>query len=187
MLFRSVHHYIVHPAKLAAGLPTGILLLWSGAIQLSTRLWWCGLLFIAFGVLFLMVAALYGRVVHVGPSGVRWTLLGRELRSRTWEQIGEIGVVGTRVFNGNSGNGPAAPSGQGGREGLFGPAKRSSIGTPYLYFSEEPLTEEQRFTLALKWPPRDMIFLRFTPERVAHVQSSSQKYVEHYNTGDLTF
>lgn len=91
-----VHHYIVHPAKLAAGLPTGILLLWSGAIQLSTRLWWCGLLFIAFGVLFLMVAALYGRVVHVGPSGVRWTLLGRELRSRTWEQIGEIGVVGTR-------------------------------------------------------------------------------------------
>ena len=182
-----VHHYIVHPAKLAAGLPTGILLLWSGAIQLSTRLWWCGLLFIAFGVLFLMVAALYGRVVHVGPSGVRWTLLGRELRSRTWEQIGEIGVVGPRVFNGNSGNGPAAPSGQGGREGLFGPAKRSSIGTPYLYFSEEPLTEEQRFTLALKWPPRDMIFLRFTPERVAHVQSSSQKYVEHYNTGDLTF
>ena len=84
-------------------------------------------------------------------------------------------------------DGPAAPSGQGGREGLFGPAKRSSIGTPYLYFSEEPLTEEQRFTLALKWPPRDMIFLRFTPERVAHVQSSSQKYVEHYNTGDLTF
>ena len=87
------HRYIVHPAKLAASLPTGILLLWGGVIQLSTRLWWCGLLFIAFGVLFLMVAALYGRVVHVGPSGVRWTLLGRKLRSRAWEQIGEIGVV----------------------------------------------------------------------------------------------
>ena len=180
------HRYIVHPAKLAASLPTGILLLWGGVAQLSTRLWWCGLLFIAFGVLFLLVAALYGRVVHVGPSGVRWTLLGRELRSRTWEQIGEIGVVGTRVFNGSGGRN-AAPSGQSGREGLFGPAKRSHIGTPYLYFSEESLTEEQRFTLALKWPPRNMIFLRFTAERVAYVQSSSRKYVEHYNTGDLPF
>ena len=61
-----------------------------------------GLLFIAFGVLFLLVAALYGRVVHVGPSGVRWTLLGRELRSRTWEQIGEMMNSGLVEFQSHS-------------------------------------------------------------------------------------
>jgi len=180
--------YMVHPAKLAVSLPTSVLLLWGGMIQLFSRLWWCGVIILIFAVLFLLVAALYGRVVHIGPSGVRWTLLGKELRSQSWEQIGEIGVVGTKVFNSTKPE-SSKPSKleQDSQEKLFSLGKRSRIGTPYIYFSEEPLTDDQRFALALKWPPKGMIFLRFSPERVAQVQSSSQKYVEHYNTGDLMF
>lgn len=181
--------YMVHPAKLAVSLPTSALLLWGGVIQLPTRFWWCGILLILFGVLFLLVAGLYGRIVHLNPSGVRWTLLGKVMRAYSWEQIEEVGVVGTNVLNG--GGEPAAkapgPPGEDGKEKRDDPGKRSRIGTPYIYFSERALTEEQRFALALKWPPKGMIFLRFSPERVAQVQSISQRYVEHYNTGNLTF
>ena len=181
--------YMAHPAKLAVSLPTSVLLLWGGVIQLPTRFWWCGILLILFGVLFLLVAGLYGRIVHLDSSGVRWTLLGKVMCAHSWEQIGEIGVVGTNVLNGgeeSTAKAPGPPEESGDKK-RSAPSKPPRIGTPYIYFSERALTEEQRFALALKWPPKGMIFLRFSPERVAQVQSISQKYVEHYNTGNLTF
>ena len=70
------------------------------------------------------------------------------------------------------------------REQIYGQEATSILRDITMY---RALTEEQRFALALKWPPKGMIFLRFSPERVAQVQSISQKYVEHYNTGNLTF
>lgn len=183
------HHYMVHPAKLAVSLPTSALLLWGGLLQLPTRFWWCGIFLILFGILFLLVAALYGRVVHIGPAGVHWTLLGKVMRSHSWEEIEEVGVVGLKVLNGTVENTSksSGPPEEDQREKPESSAKPARIGTPYIYFSKKALTDAERFALALKWPPKDMIFLRFSPERVAQVQSSSQKYVEHYNTGNLMF
>lgn len=182
-------NYVVHPAKLAVSLPTSILLLWGGLLQASTRFWWCGILLILFGILFLLVAALYGRIVHIDSSGVRWTLLGRVMRARSWDQIEEVGVVGLKVLNGEriSIAGVSDPAEENEREKSDDLNKPPRIGTPYIYFSEKALTEHERFALALKWPPKGMIFLRFSPKRVQQVQNCSQKHVEHYNTGNLMF
>ena len=56
----------------------------------------------------------------------------------------------------------------------------------YIYFSPVVLSEEDRFDLALKWPPRDQIYLLFTKERMDLIRPLWNNDVAVYNTGKKT-
>lgn len=158
--------FIVHPLKLVVSLATCLA---SAAIGLSLLEMGRGLsalVFLAVAALFLAVSLVFGATVTLDESGVRRSVLGRVTRSLTWEEIAEVGVAGTKVFNRGS------------------PKKTGSL---YIYFSPAAMTEEERFEMILTWPPRDKLFLLHNKKRMDAVQLLWNSKVQTYNAGDLQF
>lgn len=83
-------------------------------------------------------------------------------RSYRWEDIKEVGVIGTKVF-------PKTSSNKGGRK--------------YIYFSPEELDEDSRFDLALKWPPK-IPYTSHSDGKLDAVMLIWRKPVAYYNTPD---
>lgn len=136
---------------------TALLLLWKARLLACIPLILC----IVYGV----IAVQNGNVVRVDAGGVSRRFPGRG-RSMSWENIGEVGVVGLRVLN---------------SEG------KRYTGTRYIYVSEKPMSEQERFDLCLKWPPKDILYFRFSYKRIAAVQALWGKEIVLFNTGNLQF
>lgn len=122
-----------------------------------------------FGVIALIygiMTASYGSMVTVGPRGIHRRLFGITTWEKTWEEIGEVGICGTRVFK---------------------DPKSKNVGTLYLYFSPEAMDEKQRFDMILKWPPKEKCFLLYNFERMRTVQMLWDSKIETYNAGDHSF
>ncbi|MBO4716950.1 MAG: hypothetical protein J5599_03560 [Spirochaetales bacterium] len=89
-------------------------------------------------------------------------ILGKT-RTYSWEEIKEVGVIGTKVF-------PKTSSNKGGRK--------------YIYFSPEELDEDSRFDLAFKWPPK-IPFTSYSKAKLDAVQLIWRKPLANYNAPDL--
>jgi len=89
-------------------------------------------------------------------------ILGKA-RSYSWEEIKEVGVIGTKVF-------PKTSSNKGGRK--------------YIYFSPEELDEDSRFYLAFKWPPK-IPFTSYSKAKLDAVQLIWRKPLAFYNASGL--
>lgn len=156
--------FCVHPLKFAACLFTvaaGVIL---GITSLIIGEWLGAVLLFLVAGLFTWQGLIYGAWVSVTAEGVRRHILGRTLKQQRWEEIKEVGVVGTKVFN------------------RLHPEKTGSM---YIYFSPKALTEQERFQLALDFPPKDMIFLLHNQEREDLVQAFWDTRLIGYNTGSL--
>ncbi len=160
------HRIMVDPLKFAVSLPTGLVLLylaWS-AIRLSAYL--IAAVFILIAAVFFCVMFLYGSVLILSEEGIRSVFLFVTVRSYSWNQIRETGVVGTKIFNGTS--------------------KKKKAGRRYIYFSPEALNEDQRFRLALEWPPRkEMLYCIYNRQNADVIQFFWRKPVASYNAGDI--
>lgn len=160
------NRFIVHPLKLAVSLITALASTVIGLCQIWLGRWGSSLPFLTVAALFLAVALTFGAAVTVDRKGVRRRILGRITKEFTWDEIAEVGVTGTKVFNRDT------------------PKKTGSL---YVYFSPVPMTEEERFEMTLNWPPRDKIFFLHTEQRMDAVQLLWNSKVQTYNTGDLRF
>ena len=114
--------------------------------------------------LFARQAFIYGPFVSITEEGVRKHIFGHTLCLRRWDEIGEIGVVGTKVFN------------------RLNPDKTGYL---YIYFSPEKLNDEKRFQLALRFPPKNMIFLLHNKEREDLIQMFWSTRIVGYYVGRL--
>lgn len=156
--------FCIDPAKLALSGFTVISGLVLGITFLTLRNWaGAGLMFLIM-LLFLRQAYIYGPWISVTPDGIRKHIFGRTLKLVRWEDVAEVGVVGTKVFN------------------KLTPDK---TGAMYIYFSPKTLNEEERFQLALDFPPKDMLFLRHEKEREDIVQVLWNTKMVGYNIGKL--
>ncbi|MCC8121406.1 MAG: hypothetical protein LIO42_05405 [Oscillospiraceae bacterium] len=121
-------------------------------------------------VLCFLLGAVYGWVflqnacrIQLGEETVERRLFGRPLKCLTWTQVGEVGVVGLK---------------------LFGPNKKR-VGTRYIYFAPEKMTEEQRFNMCLKWPPKEGVYMRFSPQRLQAVKERWKIPLAQCNAGEI--
>lgn len=113
---------------------------------------------------FAPIAAISGGRVAVDQDGVSLQILGVCVRRFRWEEIREVGVMGTKVFNRHA------------------PERTGSV---FLYFSREELDESQRFDMMLKWPPLDKIYFLFSLERFDQVQAYWGRPVAKTNIGNI--
>ena len=120
--------------------------------------------FFFIGLLFLKPIITYGAIITVEPSGIRCSILSKTLKSFSWDEIAEVGIAGTKIFNKKD-------------------SKRA--GTLYIYISKESLTEEGRFDMMLDWPPKDIIFLTYSKQRLDAIQMIFSSKIQTYNTGDF--
>ena len=154
----------VHTPKFIISLITFILLFVVGISLLTINRYFSATLFLLLGLVFSIIAILSGSSIHVSDTGIRQTFLGLTLRSLNWNEISEIGVVGTKVFNKKN---------------------PERTGTLYIYFSKVKLTKEERFKMILKWPPFHQIYLQYTETRFHAVQGFWNSHIETYNIGNL--
>ncbi len=155
------NRFFVDPYKLAAAIGTVVLCLMLCLLNLfrgDLR----GLLFLIPALPFIYVAWLYGAVVEVTEERVTLYRFGRQVRTLPWAEVAELGVIGTKVFNKNN------------------PAKTGAL---YIYFSPVKLDEDSRFRMALKWPPKEQIYLLYIKERIDYIRTFFFGKVQQYNTG----
>lgn len=158
--------YIIDPILLTLSSLVCVFCLAMAVVLLSLARPGSATVFGVIAVVFASIAATYGATVEVDKKGVRKMLFGRILWEKTWEQIGEVGVCGTRLFK---------------------DPKSKNVGSLYLYFSEEPMDENGRFDMVLKWPPRKKCYLLHRYDRLQAVQLLWDKKIETYNAGDFSF
>lgn len=135
-------------------------------LSVAMHNWLALVLFSLFAAVFVVVCVLYGSTLILDEQGLSLRFFGLPLRAMRWSEIAEVGVVGLKVFNNND-------------------ARRT--GTRYIYFSPRPLDKDARFRLALEWPPRDMLYLCYSKERLQAVQSLQSVAIETFNAGDVFF
>lgn len=158
------HSYLIAPKKLLPAFITAVFSMIICITMLFRQEIAGVLLFLAIGLLFGAICALYGAQLTIDESGIHRSLLGIRMGEVGWEKIKEVGVVGTSVFQ---------------------KGKEKNTGIRFIYFSEEKLDENKRFRLAMEWPPRKMFYLEFDRERLDTVQMFWNSRIAEYNAGDL--
>lgn len=158
--------YYADPLKYGVALATCAVSLFLGLLALQIGAWIAAVLFLACAGVFGYIAFRYGTVIHVDLNGLRCTFWGREYKKVDWSEIAEVGVVGLKVFNNND---------------------PKHTGTRYFYFSPEPMDPDSRFKLALEWPPKKMVVLHFSPDRLHAVQMAWGGRIETFNAGEIFF
>lgn len=121
------------------------------------------LVFAAVALLFFFPACRYSSRIAVTEEGIRRTLLGKTTAFWRWEEIAEVGVIGTNVLS----------------------KAQKKTGTLYIYISRQKMTEESRFDMILKWPPKEQLFLLYTREGLDAIQLHFSSRIETSNTGTL--
>ncbi len=154
---------MISPFKFTVSILTSAVAFLITATQVLMGEWVGVLLFAAVGVVFSAVAAASGSRIILDETGIQKTCLCFNRCFIPWSDIAEVGVIGTRVF---------CP-------------KPDKTGMRYIYFSEKKLDDDSRFKLALEWPPRRMLYLSYTKERLSRVQFLWTGPIDSYQAGDI--
>ena len=146
----------------ALGFFAGIFLLAAVALW-CVGSWAAGGVFLALALVYAFFSARNGARVTIGPKGVSRKFLWFPPQAYTWDQLAEVGVFGTKLFH-----------------------KKDSakVGSLYLYFSDKAMTEDERFQMVLRWPPKQ-IYCVFAQPRLEQVQYFWDNKIASYNAGEL--
>lgn len=158
--------YMIYPFKFCISVATSLTSFLLAISMLLINRLGSFLLFLIIAIVFLAVALINGSKLTIDDKGVRRTLFGKTLYQYSWEEIAEVGVIGTKVFRNDD---------------------KKDVGSRHLYFSREVLTDEERFRMVLQWPPRNKLYMLYNTERLSAVQSYWSGKIETYKAGDVFF
>ena len=158
--------FCIHIFKFLVALLTTVICLILTVVLLFLNEFIAAVFFGLIAALFTFVGLLYGSHLTINTVGVQRDFGPLFKKNYRWDEISEVGVVGVNIFNNNDPN---------------------HTGSRYIYFSPDSLDEDQRFRLALKWPPKDILYMAYSKERLAFVQSLWKLPIETYNAGELIF
>lgn len=139
---------------------TAIIFAWMTALAFQCHKVFLALIFVTLSLLYVCIALRNGTVVQISKDGVTLQILGRCIRRLPWENVEEVGVLGTRIFASQ---------------------KSKKHGLLYMYYSERKLTQEERFELCLKWPPKKIIYHCFSKDIKVCMEKFWQKEIASYN------
>lgn len=122
------------------------------------------IVFIILGMLFLYQLFINGSAVTISKKGVELSFLGKKRHEMQWKDVAELGLIGEKVFTKN-------------------PQK---TGDKYIYFSPVSLSEEERFSMIVNWPPKKQtIYVEYKQTLLEKAQFYCKKEFEAYNVRDL--
>lgn len=156
--------FLVDMGRLVISALTSILFLFLAIFFGSRSFWFPAAVCVVFFAIYAVLAFRNGQIVRISPESVELRLFSVPRNSFGWNEIQEVGVAGTKILNA---------------------ANTNRTGAKYIYFSPRMMTEEERFNMCLKWPPKDVIYIRYNAERIDRVMKRWKKEVVLYNTGKL--
>lgn len=156
--------FICNPLKLCISLTTAIVSLVLGVALLTVSRFFSALFFFAIMLVFSYIACMYGSAIIINDEGVKRSILRRVVADYTWNEIGEVGVIGANPFS-----------------------NRNDSRFLNIYISKKVLTEQERFDLMVSWPPKDAIFLSYNKQRLEAIQLHYSSKIHVHNAGNLVF
>ena len=156
--------FIVDFGKAAVCLAVGAVLIITAAVMLYQRKWGALGVFLVVSLPYLAVGVWNASEICWDREGVFRKVFGISVKKVPWSGIREIGVMGTKVFNGRN------------------PKK---TGRMYIYFSEKALSDKERFDTMLRWPPLNKMYLLYQADRIDALRRCYEGRIETYNVGDL--
>ena len=160
------HRFMADPLKFCAALFSCAVLIFLAWKSFSLGYIFPGIIFIALTAVFSYIIFLYGTILHFSAEGVQQEFFLIPIKAYSWNQIREIGVAGTRVFNGSG--------------------KNKKPGRRYIYVSPEIMDEESRFKMTLEWPPKNgIMYCIYSRQHIDAIQYLWAKPIAKYNAGDI--
>ena len=153
----------VNTTKAIVGLLSGLMFLTLGAVALHLRLFVFAAITLVLSCIYLFLALRNGDTLLLSSDGISRLSFGRERAHWNWESIQEYGVIGLR---------------------LFGSEKAIENGTKYVYFSETPMDDDQRFQMALKWPPKKCAYALYSDELLHNAKLRLDLEPVYFNTSE---
>jgi hypothetical protein len=158
----------------------------SGIVNLKKAILSCilSIFFIGYGCYFIYISEFIGAItfmllgfifcyqliincmtVTISKEGVTRYFIKKPKDHLDWKNISEIGLIGEKVFTRNP--------------------KRT--GDKYIYFSTKPMTEDERFNMIVKWPPKtaDILYVEYSQTLLEKAQFYSKQNFKTYNVRDL--
>lgn len=154
----------IHTAKFLISCAVVLLCFFLALYFFVSKYLTAGLVFVAIACVYTVPSYQLGGTLSVDSSGVTVTRLFGSKRFFAWNDIHEIGIIGIKVFNKHN---------------------TRQTGPKYIYFSKQFLTKDELFDVALKWPPADLIYMRYDYRRLKTVRKYWKAPITLYNTGNL--
>lgn len=120
--------------------------------------------FFLIGLIFIKPMLTYAAKVSVDQTGIRCFLPWKTLQTFSWDEIAEVGIAGTKLFTRKD---------------------AKNTGSLYIYISKNAFTDEERFDMMFNWPPKDLIFLTYSKQRLDEIQMRFSNKIQTYNAGDI--
>jgi len=90
----------------------------------------------------------------VDEKGVTRSFFGKVLVYIPWDKVREFGIANLKVIKNHN---------------------KNKIGEVYIYFSPSEMTDEKRLSMCLKWPPKNICYLRFSVSRLKDIQQFTEE------------
>lgn len=140
---------------------TGGVFLVIGAVAWAAGYDWLSAAAFAFTAIYVWLAVRNAAVLYCDKTGIHTRMCGQKLRSCSWDDIKEFGVMGTRVF---------------------GSEKRRNKGRRYVYFSKNRMDDSEHFKMCLNWPPKNCPYALYTDGLIKEAQKRPDIEPVYYNT-----
>ena len=158
--------YIVSTSKaLISGL-AAVFFIGYAVFYLTRGLWAETAVFAALGGLFAWQLVKNASFVEVTEEHIRLRFGPWPRRTMPWPDVREMGVIGEEVFR-------------------FGRKGKRVSGEKFIYFSPQEMTEQERFRMIVRWPPKEALYIEYSPEALAWTQTIWDGPVKYYNAEDL--
>ena len=158
--------YIVStPKAVISGLSTAFF--WGYALLYVTQQsWGAFLLFGTLGLVFFRQLIINASYVEADKVRICLKFAGIQRKQLLWADIRELGVIGESVFS-------RAKKG-----------KRKS-GEKFIYISPIERNTDERFQMIVNWPPKDGVYLEYTPQALENLQYLWKGPAKYYNVEEL--
>lgn len=122
------------------------------------------IIFVILAAIYAYITFYYSGVVYADNTGILLKRVFQKVEEISWADVKELGIIGINVINRN----------------------RKNKGVKYIYISSTVKSSEDRFSMALHWPPRDKtIFVRYRDSVLKYLRQQYKQPVILFNTGNL--
>lgn len=157
--------YLTDPVKMASSGVFGVFLLILLPEFIAQGTIPGTILFGGIGLAFTLLALYYSRLMTIDEEGIKVTYFGLvKVKSVKWSELSEVGICGMRLFK---------------------PKTWKSTGALYIYFSEEVMSEDDRFNMVFKWPRPENPYLYYSEKKLREIRKFYPKKIEIYNADKM--
>lgn len=120
-----------------------------GIFYITHGMWIEAVVFLAFSLIFGLVFRENASVLTIDRQNVTLSFMRKQRRQMSWDDIKELGLINENITS----------------RGKAGKGHR------YIYLSPYEMTDSQRFTMVIHWPPKDILYIEYGEKQLEFIMT----------------